>query len=448
MRMSGLSLESIPPLNVPLRFFLTAPWFGVLAALLMLYSGPGLWTSRWNPALIATTHLVTLGFMTMTMLGALFQLLPVLSGVAVPAARPVALLVHAVLVAGVLLLCAGLVSGEFFMLWLAAPLLLLGITGFCIALATRLVTRVAGGDSIHAIRLAVVALLVTMGLGVYRVVAYAWPLPAVPELAALHVGWALLGWVLILVMGISFQVIPMFQVTPDYPPWMTRVLPLLLFAALLLSGVGAVVAMPAAGWPVLLMAVVALTWAGYSLHLMRFRKRRLPDMSVRFWMLGLSSLSLAAVAFGIFFMQSAAAWPMLDSGTGLMVCGVLMVLGFACSVIMGMLQKIVPFLAYLHLQRQCASDSAAVRSLPHMHAIIRPQYSVWQFRLHALALAAVLGAVVYGPLTVAAGVLLLLDFGWLGWLLTRAALLYRTTSRRLQNPAGHPGRVMLQTGSS
>lgn len=426
MRMSGISLESIPPLNIPLRFFLTAPWFGVLAALLMLSSGPELWASRWNPVLIGMTHLVTLGFMTMTMLGALFQLLPVLGGVAVPAARPVALLVHLSLVAGVLLLGAGLVFGEFRMLWLAVPLLVLAISSFIVAVAARLVTGSAGGDSIHAIRLAVAALLITLGLGLYRVIAYAYPLPAVHDLALLHVGWALLGWVLILVMGVSFQVIPMFQVTPDYPPWLTRIVPLLLFAGLLLIGF---VAMPAAGMLIMTMDAAVLAWAAYSLNLMRYRKRRLPDMSVRFWQLGLSSLSLAAVMFALLFMLPGAAGPLLNSGTGLMLCGVLMILGFACSVIMGMLQKIVPFLAYLHMQRQCAYDSRAISSLPHMHAIIRPQDSMWQFRLHVLAVAGVLGAVVYGPLTALAGILLLLDFGWLGWLLTRAALLYRTTTR-------------------
>ena len=222
MRMPGLSLDRIPPIDIPFRFFLTAPWFGVLAALLMLLSGPELWASRWNPVLIGLTHLVTLGFMTMVMLGALFQLLPVLSGVAIPAARPVALLVHLSLLAGVLLLCAGLVSGEFFMLELAVPLLVLAFISFIVAVAARLVTNLGGGDSIHAIRLAVVALLVTVGLGLYRALAYAWPVLAVPDMAVLHISWALLGWVLILIMGVSFQVIPMFQVTPDYPSWWTR----------------------------------------------------------------------------------------------------------------------------------------------------------------------------------------------------------------------------------
>lgn len=425
MRMSGLSLGSIPPLGIPFRFFLTAPWFGVLAALLMLVSGPELWTSRQHPALIGLTHLVTLGFMTMTMLGALFQLLPVLSGVAVPAARPVALLVHLSLVAGVLLLCAGLVFGAPLVLGLGVPLLVLAFLGFIVAVATRLVTNPGGGDSIHAIRLAVAALLVTIGLGLYRALAYYWPLPAVPELAVIHISWALLGWVLILIMGVSFQVIPMFQVTPDYPSWLTRVLPLLLFAGLLLHGF---VDLPAAaGGLVMVMGAAVLTWAGFSLHLMRYRKRRLPDMSVRFWKLGLSSLVLATVVFGMVFTLPDAERPVLNSGTGLILCGVLMILGFACSVIMGMLQKIVPFLAFLHLQRLCASDIRAIRRLPNMHVIIRPQYSTWLFRLHVLALAAVLGAVVYGPLTAVAGVVLLLDFGWLAWLLTRAALIYRRT---------------------
>jgi hypothetical protein len=35
---------------------------------------------------------------------------------------------------------------------------------------------------------------------------------------AAHVSFGLLGWVLLLVIGVAYQVVPMFQLTPPYPP--------------------------------------------------------------------------------------------------------------------------------------------------------------------------------------------------------------------------------------
>jgi len=110
---------------------------------------------------------------------------------------------------------------------------------------------------------------------------------------------------------------------------------------------------------------------------------------------------------------------------------VLMIPGFACSIIMGMMQKIVPFLAFLHLQRSCSTNIRAIRSLPNMHGFISPARSLWLLRIHAVAIATMLGAVLYGPLTAVAGLALLLDFGWLAFLIIHAALLYAGTRRSI-----------------
>ena len=429
MRMSGLTLDSLPLIHIPFRFFLTAPWFGMLAAMVLLFSGSELWTSHWNPALIGLTHLFTLGFMTMTMLGALFQLLPVLSGEQVPGGTPLAFAVHLLMVAGVLCLSAGFVFREYFLLGIAVVLLAMALVGFTVAIGRKLVTNIAGGDSIHALRLAVVALLVTIGLGCYRALAYLYPLDSTLNLTMLHVSWALLGWVLILIMGISFQVIPMFQVTPDYPSRLTRLVPPVIFAGLLLL---AFVQTPVAvAGLVIVIGAAVLIYAGFSLRLLQHRKRRLMDVSVRFWQLGLSCLILAVLLFWLIFLLPGVADSAMTPARGLMLVGVLMVPGFACSIIMGMLQKIVPFLAFLHLQRHCSANIRAIRSLPNMHDFISPARSLWLLRIHTVAIVAMLGAVIYGPLTGLAGLALLLDFGWLAFLTINAALLYAGTRRSI-----------------
>ena len=429
MRMPGLTLESLPPISIPLRFFLTAPWFGMLAALLLLFSGPGLWSSHWNPALIGLTHLVTLGFVTMTMLGALFQLLPVLSGEQIPGGRLVAQAVHLLLVAGVLCLSAGFVFGEYFLLEVAVVLLAVALVGFIVAIGSKLVTNIAGGDSIHAMRLAVVALVVTIGLGFYRALGYLYPLASTWNLTMLHVSWALLGWILILIMGVSFQVIPMFQVTPDYPHWVSRFIPPLIFACLLLPAF--VQAPLVVNGLVIVLGAAVLVYAGFSLRLTGQRKRKLMDVSVRFWQLGLSCLVLAVLLFWLTFLLPDIAAAAQLSSRGMMLVAVLMIPGFACSIIMGMLQKIVPFLAFLHLQRHCAANIRAIRSLPNMHGFISPARSLWLLRIHAVAVVALLGAVIYSPLTGMAGLALLLDFGWLAFLLINAARLYAGTRKRI-----------------
>ena len=64
-----LSFDKAPPFAAPLRFFLTAPFFALLAGLLLVWEGPSLLVSRWTPGTLAATHLLTIGFMLQIMLG-------------------------------------------------------------------------------------------------------------------------------------------------------------------------------------------------------------------------------------------------------------------------------------------------------------------------------------------------------------------------------------------
>lgn len=106
-----LAFENAPPLTAPLRFFLTAPLFGLLAGLLIAVEGADIFASRWMPGALAATHLMTVGFMLQVMLGALIQILPVVAGANIKQPVWIARLVHAGLTAGALLLAAGLLVG-------------------------------------------------------------------------------------------------------------------------------------------------------------------------------------------------------------------------------------------------------------------------------------------------------------------------------------------------
>ncbi|MEO1938390.1 MAG: hypothetical protein ABGW85_07130, partial [Sulfurimonas sp.] len=100
MDFNGLSIDQAPPISAPLRFFLTAPLFAILAGFLVLFSDPEILRTRFALESIAVTHTITIGFFGFVMLGALTQMLPVLAGVKIPNIEKVAKYTHLSLVLG------------------------------------------------------------------------------------------------------------------------------------------------------------------------------------------------------------------------------------------------------------------------------------------------------------------------------------------------------------
>ncbi len=431
MRMKGLSLKTMPYIHVPFRFFNTAPWMGVLAALVLLLGGDSVFSSSWNPDLLALTHLLTLGFISMVMLGAMLQVVPVLSGKIIPGGALVATLVHSLLCVGVLLLVAGFYWQSYWLFNWAIPLLLAAFVVFILVLASLLGRRIGSGDSIYSIRFAILSLLISIVLGLVRAANYAGLLAwaGLPNTTNLHLGWGLGGWVLLLVMGVSYQVIPMFHVTPNYSTRMAKVLPTAVFLSMLLLTFATNSVLK--GTAVLAMCLAAMIYGITSIRLLRKRKRKVADITARFWHLALLSLIVAAGLVMMFYF-AAHLLPSLGWAQKLYIgTGIILIFGFAVSVIMGMLQKIVPFLSYLHLQRSCINNFKLLKTLPHMGEFVPPGYSRWQFRLHLAALLSLLVAAITGQLVELSGLLLIVDFSWLGLTLARASRLYLATAKRV-----------------
>ena len=71
MTMADLSLDQTPPLDLPLRLFLTAPLFAAAAGAVLMIDAEAVIATRWSPAALAATHLITLGLLGQVMIGAL-----------------------------------------------------------------------------------------------------------------------------------------------------------------------------------------------------------------------------------------------------------------------------------------------------------------------------------------------------------------------------------------
>lgn len=421
-----LTFEQVPPLRAPLRFFLTAPAFGVAAGLYIAIVGEDAFGSRWTPASLATTHLFALGFMLQAMCGALFQFLPVGVGQSIWQPSAVAAVVHLLLTFGTILLAAGFAIGQPVLLLAAAAFLMSGIGIFALAAGVALWRARAGIAATPLLRLALASLLIAAILGSLLATGIALPLPLpFPALTDVHLAWALGGWGLTLLIGVSSFVVPMFQLTPPYPRRLSRIaapamLALLLLWSLGLAGVAPVWTNVAALGLMLLTAGFAAT----TLWLQRRGRRRVGDATFGFFRAGMACL----LAFAASVAASLAFPALADDPRFALWLGVLALPGAFSCVIQGMLYKIVPFLAWMHLQR----TGAPITELPNMRAFVSETAARNHLRLHLLALVvAATAAVAMPPLTALAGLLLTTSYGWLGTNLVIAIRRYRAFRDRI-----------------
>jgi hypothetical protein len=297
MPATGLLFEQAPPVSVPLRFLLTAPWFAVLAAALLGWVGPDALASRWTPALLGVTHLLTLGFMASAMMGALLQILPVVGGVAVKPAGLVAAIVHPALALGALSLATGLACELRWTVRVAVVLVASGFLVFLISAGRSLLQGSLRDVTLRTIALALTSLAATISLGSLLASAFGWnlALPLIP-ITALHAGWGLLGWTVLLVVGVAQQVVPMFQATPPYPRWLARGFAPGLFALLCVWSAATWMDFrllaAALAWPI---AVATAAFACTTLWLQGCSRRPRRDSTFLLWQLGMLSLLAASL---------------------------------------------------------------------------------------------------------------------------------------------------------
>ena len=429
--MSGdLSFEQAPPPSVPMRFFVPAPMFGVAAGVLLSAHGADALASRWSGAALAITHLLVAGFMLQAMTGGLFQFMPVAVGGNVWQPRRAAGVLQPLLLVGAVLLPAGLLLGEATLLRLAALSLGLGIGGLVALVVWALVRTPATGATVRALRLAIAALAVTAGLGCVLAEGLAgghgWSLA---DLANIHAGWGLAGWGLILLAGVSYAVVPMFQLTPAYPRRLALCLPPLLGLALLAMTLQLWLPLPPE-LPALAVAFLAAAFALITLWLQRHRRRRAADALLRYFRTAMISLLAAAALLALGALVPAVA----DAAALPWLLAVLVLLGVFASAIAGMMFKILPFISWLHLQREAGLQA----KLPNAADLLNGRDMIRHLYLHQAALVVLLVVPLWPALVTPAGLLAAADFAWLMRLLVGAVRRYRTALTQIAGTAGGP----------
>lgn len=396
----GLSLDQAPPFLAPARFFLTAPIFGVLLGCFLLFFAPELYLDRYTPQAIAMIHLVTLGMMSMVMIGALTQMLPVLAGITIPKVLGLSIFVHFTYTLGTLAFSFSFLLEDAFLKKIALVFLALGFGSFLAVTVVKLLKVSFLNDTVRSMRFALFCAVLTLILGLFLLDAHAFERIGAWQYKALnaHVLFGVLGWTAILIVGVSYQVVPMFYVTQPYEKKFAKGLSIgLVSVIILIASLGFFI--ENAFWLTLtgrfVIAVLLIAFAIKTILKLRSRRRPIVDTTILYWYTSMSFLILASVLFvleAIFTTSFLMQFCVLAFGAG-----------FALSVIFGMLYKIVSFLVWFHLSNMGHFD------IPTMRDLVPEKKTRLQFNLFAVSLACMFVGVLIPILFKVAGALFILS---------------------------------------
>lgn len=331
---------SPPSATLPLAYLVVAAMAFVLAALSLPALGAELTGHYYHPRLLALVHVVALGWITLAIMGASYQLIPVAIERPLWSER-LARWQLAALVAGLVGMVSHFWVGRWAGLAWAAALVGAGAVAHVVNVALTLRTVARWTFTARSLALGLAGFTLTVGFGITLALAHGRDVFPGGVLSAVqaHFHVALLGWIAPMILGVAARVYPMFMLAPEQGGRGARIqlwglglgVPTLA-AGLLLGRVALLV--PGAAAVAAALAVHA-TWV---IHFARRGRRPAFDGGLRFALTGTACL-VPGTALGL--LLALGGGPRVAMAYAIVALG-----GWVSFTIVGMMLKIVPFLVW------------------------------------------------------------------------------------------------------
>lgn len=208
----GMAAAKAPPFRLPAEHFAAALVFLVLGVIGTVVIAPELARGAFvSPRVAAVTHLFTLGWITTSIMGALYQFLPVALGEPIRSVR----IAHAsffLYVPGLTGFVGGLLAGQPIVMLMGAATFGTGVLLFVGNLGATLRASKRRDVTWWALACATFFLLVTLVFGGALAGNLHWGYLGASRLTALgvHLHVAIAGWVLLVMIGVAHRLLPMF----------------------------------------------------------------------------------------------------------------------------------------------------------------------------------------------------------------------------------------------
>jgi hypothetical protein len=354
----GGAKSRLLPASIPFRFFAAAAVFHVLLWLVLLAgAGEAVGFRGGLGSTLASVHLLTLGVLTTTAIGASVQLLPVATRRTLHAVWPIKL-VFWLTVPGMLALMGGMYLAQTSMLITGAVITTAGLLLYCGLLADNL-RRASGLAVVGAYGWAALAALVmVIVLGVALAFNEKAGFLSDHGAAALaHLILGGFGFMGLLVLGFSHILVPMFALAAAPAKRPSFVSFAAAAAALILGTLGALI-----GNRDVLAAAALVGLAAAALHLWLMVRVLKTGMRKR---LGLSFVLVRAawVNLPATLLVGLAALYGFAGKNGATLFGFLLLFGWLLTFLFAILQRIMPFLASMFVPPPASGGTAIVSEL-------------------------------------------------------------------------------------
>lgn len=374
-----MATKKAPPVTLPLRFMVTGIASYLLLHFVLAVRGLAIFGGDYLSATtLGIVHLATLGWVSMVMMGAIYQLVPVLLQLEIYS-EALGRAGYWPTLAGV----AGMIAG----FWtinpglVAAAGLVTVIGSYVFVLNMFLTLRRVRGWSVQAWAIlgsvSFFFLTVSWGLLLALNLRYGFLGAGFEPQMAAHAAFGLAGWFSLTIFAVGYRLVPMFALSHGFSERRHGIAALLLAVG---TAAGGLVGATGLGRG-MLPFIGAMILAAFVVFVFDIREivmhRRRRRMELVTW------FSLVAIGFGI--LASLLVWLALLGfrpswlGPGAWLTGIVYtaLMGWISLMMVGQLYKIIPFLIWLHRY----SERAGREAVPLVRDLYSAEAGLWSFRL-------------------------------------------------------------------
>ena len=387
---ANLAAPYSPPFSIVKQYFIAAIITFIFLNGLMLFSYEYIHGYHFQPRLLAFAHIAVLGWATMIIMGAMTQLVPVILETSLFSVRMTKWVLW------LLLLGVSGIAGHF---WIfstrgsgmisAAATAYIAIMLFVINIALTLnKVRSLNISSAHII-VAITYLGIVATVGMLLSINLGYPFITGNHLhyLALHAALGFAGWFSMVIMGVSYRLLPMFTLSYSYKTW-----PGWTAFGLVNAGILGVVIEFLLDMPLYCSLIIAAGLFMFSYQvvlIMKGRMRKAMDIGLRHAVLAYGYIPLAAIV-GVYIALSHAV-PALRQRF-VLIYGFTVVFGCITFLVIGMMYKVVPFLVWFHKY----SDKVGKEKVPLLKDMFPERLGNIQFYLINIGVPAVIAGLLIG----------------------------------------------------
>ncbi len=390
MQSNSIATAYAPPFKIVAKYFIAAIIDFVILNFLLMLNYKDITGFYFQAKILAITHLLTLGWISMTIFGAMFQLVPVVLETKLFSEK-LADIQFWIFILGVIGLATGFWNFDTGLhLNVSAILLNIAILIFAINMIGTFIYVKKWNITGWYLIAAVIYLTITAVAGFLLTYNLWHPYISISHLQylKLHAEVAVIGWVTMVVMGVSYKLIPMFTLSHGYSMKSSKWAFWLVNIGLV--GINTFFHFENNMIEILvssLFIAAGITFFLFQVYLIyknRLRKKR--DIGIKYSVFSFYMLAIVTLFGLVFSFIDLSGIPNIY-----LIFGYLVFFGYLSMLIVGQMYKIVPFLAWYHKY----SSKVGLEPVPMLKDMFNEKYALTSYYLMATAIIATTASFIF-----------------------------------------------------